>query len=224
MPGGDTAMQGELGRVLDTIAESPFSFTLRLLVAAVLLAAAATKLRAPQAAAIAMQHFGVVRRAHLRYGRLLGLVEASVGVAVLVLLSSPWPAAAAALLFAAFAFFIARALGSGATFACGCLSSREDEIGVPTLIRALVLALVALGATAAPVAGLAFDDVAPAAAGAAALGGMYSLIVASTRHRTQWTRFVDEGVDWFLAAELRDVPTPATASSSIPLELVSEPR
>jgi hypothetical protein len=217
-------MQGELSRVLDTIAESPFSFTLRLLVAGVLLTAAVVKLRAPQAAAIAMQNFGVVRRARPRYGRLLGLVEASVGLTVLVLRSSPWPAAAAVLLFVAFAVLIARALGRGATFACGCLSSKEDEIGIPTLVRALVLAVVALGASAAPVVGIAPDDIAAAAAGAAALAGIYSLAVTGIRHRTQWTRFVDQGVDWFLAAELRDLPTPKAATGSVPVELVSEPR
>ena len=104
---------------------------------------AVAKLRAPGRASVALVRFGLARRARRGAGRALGALEAAVAIALVAFPASPVPLASAALLFAAFAVLIGRAVGRGQRFDCGCFGERET-LGAGTLVRALTLSAVAL--------------------------------------------------------------------------------
>lgn len=194
---------GSFAGALDVASGSSLSLAIRILVAGVLVVAAVTKLRQPWVAADAMVHFGVLREDRAWTGRALGVLELGIAVGLLIAWRSTYPGIGAALLFFAFAFLIGSALRRGESFACGCLSAREDHIGVHTLARTIVLLMLAVAAAAAPVRGvLDFGDVVNAGVVAGAATGVWALVASYLRATPAWRTFLDSQVDWQLAAEL----------------------
>lgn len=133
------------------------------------------KVRRPALAAMAMVDFGVMRRVRPELGRLLGIGELALAVALPL---APMPAAAAAVLWV-FSILIAQALLSGAAFPCFCFGETDQGLSGMTLARTAALALAAtILAWAAPVRNVVFGDesllqmvVAGAVLGVIVLGG-----------------------------------------------------
>lgn len=192
-----------VSEAIEAVSGSSLAFAVRLPIAGVLVVGAATKLRKPAAAAEAMVQFGLLRRRTTVVGLALGGVEAVVAVTLLLGARSALPGLAAAALFTAFAFLIARALRQGRTFSCGCLSSREDPIGAHTLTRTLGLLVLAVIAAAAPLNGaLTSRDLLQAAVVAGAAAGLWALASSYLHVAPTWRKFLDTQMDWQLAAEL----------------------
>jgi hypothetical protein len=148
---------------------------------------AVAKLRAPGRASVALVRFGLARRARRSAGRALGGLEAALAIALIAFPASAVPLALAALLFAAFAVLIGRALGRGQRFDCGCFGESE-ALGAGTLVRALTLLAIALTGFALVVAdaGLAAPSVGDRIV-ALVLGGLLVTLASlvSTLRRTR---------------------------------------
>jgi uncharacterized membrane protein YphA (DoxX/SURF4 family) len=113
------------------------------LLAALFVASGIPKIRRPFELTIALVRFGIVKRVRPLLGRLLGLVEVAIGLAV-VLSPAPFPAAVAALvLLVAFTVVIARSLAAGQHVECACFGTGE-KTSWATVARNVVLAAVAL--------------------------------------------------------------------------------
>jgi uncharacterized membrane protein YphA (DoxX/SURF4 family) len=113
------------------------------LLAALFVASGIPKIRRPFELAIALVRFGIVKRVRPFLGRLLGIVEVAVGLAVAL---SPvlLPAAVAALLLlVAFTVVIVRSLAAGQHVECACFGTGE-KTSWATVARNVVLAGVAL--------------------------------------------------------------------------------
>lgn len=193
----------ELSDVLRAATTTPLPIAARILVGGTLLVSGISKLLRPRVAAEAIRNFGVLRAASLGAARLVGFVEAVCGAAVIFWLSSPMPSAMSAFLFSLFAILVARSLRQGKTFSCGCLFSDRDEIGEHTLVRAALLAATASAAAlASPVGALSLTRLVVAAFVAVGSGAVWALGSALVQHSTGYRRFLDDYVDWGLAAEL----------------------
>lgn len=192
-----------VGGALDATSSSGLSLAIRIVVAGVLVVAGVAKLRQPQVAADAMVHFGVPFAGRRWPARSLGVLELGIGVGLLTAWRSSYPGIGAALLFLTFAFLIASALRRGETFACGCLSPREDDIGVHTLARTIVLLMLGTVAAATEVRGEpALVDLVNAGVVAGAATGVWALGTAYLRATSGWRKLLDSQLDWALAAEL----------------------
>ncbi|MBW3620944.1 MAG: hypothetical protein KY461_11915 [Actinobacteria bacterium] len=128
--------------------------------AAVLVLAGSAKVRRPSGTVAALAGAGL--RARAWPVRFLGLVEVAIGVTVLTV-GGTGPAAATAVLYAAFAAFVVRQRRrAGAT--CGCFGEERTPVGaghVAVNVVATVAATVgAVTAAPAPLAGVGRDPLA----------------------------------------------------------------
>ncbi|MEZ5411464.1 MAG: MauE/DoxX family redox-associated membrane protein [Acidimicrobiales bacterium] len=140
----------------------------------VLVAAAASKLVRPAAAADHMADLGL-RRPRL-LARAVPVAELAVG---LVLVAAPGPGAAAALgLLAAFTVVLVRTVRSGRQVSCGCLGAfdRGRPVSWRTVARNLVL--MAMAAAAVVVPGLRWAVIDPDAVAVATLVAGPAAVVA----------------------------------------------
>lgn len=181
----------------------PIFVGLAWVVASTLLVSGLVKLRTPMNAARAIRDFGLTSRVHIMHGVLLGGLELSIGLAILLLPSSRLPLIAATLLFACFVALISRSLADGESFSCGCLSTSDDRIGKHTLIRATLLLLAALfSAFTVPGTPSGAIEVITAASIAAAAMSIWTLSRLIVKLRASWSELADDQIDWYLAAEL----------------------
>lgn len=171
---------------------------------------AVVKLQRPGRAAVSLVRFGLARRARRGAGRVLGLAEGAVAAALLTLPASPLPLAAAALLFAAFALLIARALRAGERFDCGCLGGDGETLGPATLLRAVALLAVALTGIAAGAAVAGGDAAAASAADRLLALGVGALLVLQA-----WAVARLRRLEPFDPA-LRGMPAPAPPEAGAP--------
>lgn len=101
-----------------------------------------TKLRRPLIAAWAIVDFKLVSRPRVALGRLLGILEFSIGAGLLVGLALPVITGAALTLLTLFSFLILRSLMTGRHFECACFGSRH-ELSWTSLARTGALATLA---------------------------------------------------------------------------------
>lgn len=114
--------------------------------AAVLAYSGSQKIQAPFAPALAMVRFGLVRRVRTRNGRLAGVVEVGVALALVAAPTSLWPYACATPLGILFVTIVAITLLRGREFGCACFGETSEPVSSSTLVRALfVLALASTG-------------------------------------------------------------------------------
>jgi hypothetical protein len=106
----------------------------------VLIWSAIAKLRQPVLAALAIVDFGVLKRADRWVGLMLGMLEFSLGVVLLVGLVPHIAAAGAFVMFVAFTALIGRALRHGKAFACYCFGDASAKLSRLTLFRSAALA------------------------------------------------------------------------------------
>ncbi|MDQ0729173.1 MauE/DoxX family redox-associated membrane protein [Microbacterium sp. W4I20] len=147
--------------------------------AAVFLIAGLSKLRRPQLVLDALQNFGVPRVFHRRPVSLaLPLAEILLGISLLV--TSGWVYTATAVATTAativFVFLTARALARGDRFDCGCFGAVHSPISRAIVLRNVLLAAAALGATVLGLSG--FDGLIPAVA--MVQGGDAAWIIVAT--------------------------------------------
>lgn len=188
-------------------ADSPAALVCRVVLAAVLITAGATKLRAPTSSAIALVNFRVLRWKSDSAGLLLGILELSIGIGIVAAPSQRWPAATATALFACFTLLISAALRRGDSFPCACVGRDEEKLSAHTLVRSIMLLLGSCLAFAAPVAqGIQTEEVIGAVTAGAAICGLWSLGGSLLRNLRDWQPFLDDEIDWQLAAELNDLP------------------
>jgi hypothetical protein len=117
---------------------------LRAALAAVLLAAALGKARAPGGAAERLGEHGVPERLRRPAAAALVLVEAGLGVALAAGVGTRWAAAAAAVLFTLFALaFLRRRLRGVRRAPCGCLGRARERSTLAVSGRAAALAVLA---------------------------------------------------------------------------------
>ncbi len=143
--------------------------------AAVFLAAAVGKLRAPRAFAAALVSFGITRRESVPSAIGIATVEVAVAVALVVPVTASVAVMVAGALLAVFSLLIARSVRRGDTFSCSCFGAGDAPISSRTLGRNFALltgsAVVAgwtlqLDSQALPAAG----TVSPASTAAAVVG------------------------------------------------------
>lgn len=107
------------------------------------------KVRRPALAALAMMNFGLFQRVLPFFGRMLGVSEMGLALALALdashVLDIWFAVVAAAVLLWSFTFLIARSLLADAKFACFCFGEVDDQISAWTLARTLALALLASG-------------------------------------------------------------------------------
>lgn len=124
----------------------------------VLLWSGTGKLRTPTTASLTMSDFGVTKRPQRWHGQILGAIEATLGVALLL---QVWPfifGATAAVLFVTFVLLISRSLARDEEFSCACFGEASASLSMATLGRALVLTgAAAIYAVSASQSGLSFD-------------------------------------------------------------------
>ena len=126
------------------LAGGPGSGVAMLFLALVFAWSAATKLRRPALAAMAMVDFKVMRRVHPALGFALGAGELLLALALAMggpILRLSLPVAGITLWF--FALLIARSLWSGERFACFCFGDTDSALSGFTLLRTVSLALLA---------------------------------------------------------------------------------
>jgi uncharacterized membrane protein YphA (DoxX/SURF4 family) len=130
------------------------SIAARLVIAGTLFLAAFSKLRDRAGFARGVHDYGLLSPAsEMIVIRLLPAVEVALGICLLLGLAEPWPALAAAGLFALFAAAIAVTAGRGRDIPCHCFgTSSKHRVGAGSLLRTFVLALLALVAAFAPAA------------------------------------------------------------------------
>jgi len=109
----------------------------------------ATKIRRPYAAATAIHHFGVLSSIRSLYGRILGAVEITLALSLVIAPMSTASFAAIACTLATFTYLIAHALRSGSSFACACFGDSQEKLSQRTLVRSVGLLVVAITATVA---------------------------------------------------------------------------
>ena len=145
-----------------------------LLVAVVLLWSAQAKLRNPQSAGSALSRFTTHPVAAYRA---LCIVETIVGLALLW--PSRVPAAAASLLCAGFAAFLAYARRTAPQASCGCLGAHTAPITNRSIYRAGLLLLVSLSAVFFP---LPYSVL----GGAAVVAGLAAVVALSPEFDRHW--------------------------------------
>lgn len=101
------------------------------------------KLRRPALAAMAIVDFGVLRRVRPRVGTILGGFELLLGLVIALRVEPVTALSLAVCLLWTFTFLIARALLSGADFACFCFGRAGSVLSKGTLARTVSLALLA---------------------------------------------------------------------------------
>lgn len=104
-----------------------------------------TKLRDPGAASEAIVRFGITSNARPSMGRLLGVFESALALALVTGVLLRWSLAAASILLSVFAFLVGRALLAGEHFTCGCFGEKEP-ITPWTLVRVGSLGAIAISA------------------------------------------------------------------------------
>lgn len=114
--------------------------------AGIFLLSGALKLKNPLLTSMAIADFGIVGRIQPALGWSLGLVEFSLGLALGVAFG--FSVVVAATLLWLFVLLIARSLVTGRRFACYCFGDGHDLLSVRTLIRAILLAVLATTAAA----------------------------------------------------------------------------
>lgn len=101
------------------------------------------KLRRPALAALAMVDFGVVRYGRPMLGSMLGAFEVFLALTLALRILPQLVVSIATILLWFFVILIAQSLHSGKRFACFCFGDAESNLSNWTLIRTILLALVA---------------------------------------------------------------------------------
>jgi uncharacterized membrane protein YphA (DoxX/SURF4 family) len=120
------------------------------LLALVFLWSGIAKLRRPQLTSLALFDFHVVRRPRTWQGAVAGLVEVSLGCALIVGGAMPIVLGLALALLLAFSLMVARSLIADERFPCACFGG-EDELSSLTVARTCALAVLAGILLTAPV-------------------------------------------------------------------------
>ncbi|HEV3000931.1 MAG TPA: MauE/DoxX family redox-associated membrane protein [Solirubrobacteraceae bacterium] len=149
------------------------------------------KVRRPWLTAMAIVDFGVGDRPRPQLGRAVAWGELALGAAFIAALwASPWfgvvAGAIAIAVLATFAWFIARALRSGLSFACFCFGDPGDRVSRATLARTSALAVLAGGVAIAgvdPASGFSGEE---ATLGMVAGAGAVGCSTLASRAATIW--------------------------------------
>jgi hypothetical protein len=186
---------GGLSGLWSTATSTVAALAYTMILAGTLAWAGPAKLRHPYGAALAAVHFRVLRRPRRAFGLVLGGWELLLAAGLVL----PWTRAVAAVATlatsVAFAAVIGAALARRERFACACFGSEEEQVGIPGLVRAGLMALAAAAVVAVGTAGADRTDVAQAAVVAAFVLGVPVLAAAYRRTRSQWTE-MDARLDW----------------------------
>jgi hypothetical protein len=176
------------------------------LLVGVLVISGSSKVVRPQPASEAAMNFGIVRSARHVYGRILGVVELAIAFGLAARFPNAVVAGASAtVLFAAFTALLARALGQGATFSCGCMPATNGPITSMTLLRTCLLTAAALIVTVAPPTyPTTPTGIAAATFITLSIASMWILVELVRGLRSSWFDLEHE-IDWGLAAEIAGV-------------------
>lgn len=113
------------------------------MLAIVFLWAGAVKLARPALAALALADFRVVRDPKPWQGVALGLFEFCLGIAIVVGQGMAVVLGLAGAALAAFSLLVLRSLLAHESFACFCFGGEDESLSATTLVRTLLLAVLA---------------------------------------------------------------------------------
>lgn len=200
---------------LDALRESPLSLSVRILLAGVFVTAGASKLYSAHASSVALTNLNVIRRARPAAGLLLGVAELTTAALVILMPSGAIGPTMALILCLGFTVVLTQVLRSGRIVSCGCFVGRDEPIDIYSLLRSLLLSILAVVAILAPVASeFRLKTVAQAGVVATCTAALMSLLTALARTSRVWAVFLDDHVDWALAAEINQLPSPTTEGSN----------
>ncbi len=200
---------------LDALRESPLRCRCGYFSPGVFVTAGASKLYSPHASSVALTNLNVIRRAWPAAGLLLGVAELTTAALVILMPSGAIGPTIALILCLGFTVVLTQVLRSGRIVSCGCFVGRDEPIEIYTLLRSLLLSILAVVAIMAPVASeVRLKTVAQAGVVATSTAELVALLTALARTSRVWAGFLDDHVDWALAAEINQLPSPTTEESN----------
>lgn len=168
---------------LDALRDASVGGAIAAILGSVLLLSGGIKLRNPLPAAIALVNFGVARRVRPAWAYILGGLEVTVGLSLILRIAWPVPALAALTMFAGFFTAIASALLMKRQLECACFGEANAPLGLPTLARAVLLVGLSVMATAASLQPLSSQDALSETVTGVALLAILVLLSAAWRLR-----------------------------------------
>jgi hypothetical protein len=143
LTGGFEYVLNSLSLAIESLQRPPTSTVATWLLGWVFLWSGMVKVRRPMRAAVAIVDFGVSGHLHSWAGVVLGFLELAIAGLLFLVSGARAPVALAAIFLGLFTFLIARAVRSGASFACFCFGDSQSKVSIITLLRTAALAGVA---------------------------------------------------------------------------------
>ena len=141
--GGFEYILSNLSLAIEALQRPPTSTVATWFLGWVFLWSGMVKVRQPMQAAVAIVDFGVSRHLRSWAGIALGILELAIAGLLFLVSGARASVALAAILLGLFTLVIARAVRSGASFACFCFGDSQSKVSIFTLLRTAALAGVA---------------------------------------------------------------------------------